>query len=537
MKKINKIKMFLEAALVIAVALALIMPSSAVFTDKEKDMNISYTLSEYKFQPVTRETNMGTLEGTDILAGGESGDDQMPAIVKDNEGNLWLFYILDDGMMSTFIMAKSTDDGQTWPESWFIAGTGIMSNPAATLDAHGMIWMAFIDEDLDTILFLQGQDPSVDPAAWEFWQFEPGDSIYHQQMGSIATYQNGGRTIAAWAYIMDVVYPPYSVDEAGVVEHNGAGADSWTYTWDSTWQGQPATHPTIGASEDLFFFAFEYTDDVTGNEIINARWGDAVAQPDMEEWKNEWGMFETDDSYNCSNPSYAGSGSNAVLIYQSSEAGNEDLICSYSDDDGETWTHDTVVADDAADEENPRVTMVGIEAYCLYTKDDNLFIISSTDGGATWGDPTQINDEDGSVENEWRNAEIFYPYVVWTDHRGDDLDIYFDLGGAAPEVPHLVVGEITGGLGVSAAVTNDGDAAATDVDVTITVTGGLLGMIDKEVSQTIASLAVDEEVLVSTGIIFGLGAIAISVTASAPGANTAEGDAEGTQFIIFSMVS
>ena len=540
MKKISRKKLILEAVVVIAVTLALVMPSSAVITESKISSTQQRALLKSDYRFVKADSGMGsTSVGTDILAAGDVEDEHTPSIVKDNDGNLWLFYVYDEGVDSDIYMRKSIDDGQTWPSEyvWYLPSDGLQLYPAASIDSFGMLWVAFVDVEQDTIVFLEGQDPNVDPTGWAWMQFDPTDSNTHDQLASLVTYESGGRTIAAWGYKLNVVYPPYSVDEAAVVEHNGQGVDQWTYTWDSTWAGKPANYPSLGASNDMFFFAFQYTDDVSGNEIINVRWGDAVVQSDMEAWPTDFGSFETSSSDNCYKPSIAGSGSNVILVYEKDVGGQKDLMCSYSSNDGDSWTHDVIVADDVADEENPRVTVVGSEAYCLYISNDNLYVIKSEDGGATWGDAEQVNDEAGSAEVMWRTADISFPYVAFTDNRGDSLDIYFDLAGEPPQIPQLEIGDITGGIGVSAIVKNTGDAAATDVEWTITVTGGILGFINKEITGTISSLAVDSEETISTGLIFGLGAIDISVEAKASGSNTATGEATGTQIIIFSMVS
>ena len=515
MKTTQKSKTVLKATLVIAVALAFLLPSATAFTTKPTSTQAKLITqkADVKFQKITSDTAAAMGRGTDVIAAGEVGEEYTPAIVRDGTGNLWIFYVFDYGSGPDIYMRQSTDNGQTWSTAWYLPVDGIQNTPVATVDATGMLWVAFIDEGQDTQYLLAAQDPSAAPTDWNWTYFTPSTtSVYNHNMGSIATYQTD-RTIAAFTYIADIVYPPYSVASAAVVTHNG-DPTQYTYSWDSTWNGRPATYSALGATNSLFFFGFQYTNSTVGKEIINVRWGDPVTQSDMEQWKTQWGSFETSYSQNSVKPTIGASGTNAVVIYQSDAAGNQDLMCSYTTDNGGTWTHNVVVANSAVDEVNPHVSMSGANAYCLYMKDGNLFLTTSTDAGATWGAPTQINDQDGTVVNNWHMASIYYPFIAWTDSRGSDQDIYFDLGGAPQLLPHLTISGITGGVGVSATITNDGDANATNIACTLSVTGGILGKINVEKTISSSTLAVGAVETIKSGLFLGLGTISITISAT-----------------------
>ncbi len=504
----------LKAVVVLAIALAFLLPSATAFTVKTTPTaaNINAQIANVKFQKATSASPLG--RGTDVLAAGDAGNEMTPSIVKDGSGNLWIFYVLDDGIDPNVLMKESTDNGATWSAAWYLPVDGVQTTPVATVDSTGLLWVAFIDQGTDTQYFLSGQDPSIDPTAWTWQYFTPSaQQVYNHDCGGIATYVTD-RTIAAFTYIADIVYPPYSVPSAAVVTHNGAAADTWTFTWDSTWNGRPATYSSIASTSTLFFFAFQYTNTTVSKQIINVRWGDAVAQNDMEQWKTQWGMWETPYTANCVKPAVGASGTNAIVVYQSDAAGNQDLMCSYTADNGVTWTHNVVVANTASDEVNPRVFMSGSSAYCLFMKDGNLFLTTSTDGGATWGAPLQINDQDGTVVNAWHMADVYYPFIVWTDSRGSDNDIYFDTGGSPHLMPHLTVSLVSGGIGVTAKATNDGEANATNLVCNIAITGGILHKVNVSKTATQAALLVGGDFSFKSGFFLGLGAISITVSAT-----------------------
>ena len=101
--------------------------------------------------------------------------------------------------------------------------------------------------------------------------------------------------------------------------------------------------------------------------------------------------------------------------------------------------------------------------------------------------------------------------------------------------PEIAIGDVTGGFGVSAVIKNIGDADATDVEWTITVTGGLLGLINKEASGT-GTIPVGDEIFAEIGIIFGLGTIKITITVECAEGSFAEATADGTQIFIFTII-
>jgi hypothetical protein len=101
----------------------------------------------------------------------------------------------------------------------------------------------------------------------------------------------------------------------------------------------------------------------------------------------------------------------------------------------------------------------------------------------------------------------------------------------------LEIGTFKSGLGVTTTVQNIGIAPATNVSWTITVTGGLLGLINKTAGDTITSLAAGEvSNPLKTGLFFGFGPITITATVTCDQGVSVEKTASGTQLIIFTLV-
>ncbi|MCJ2534022.1 MAG: C25 family cysteine peptidase, partial [Candidatus Thermoplasmatota archaeon] len=116
---------------------------------------------------------------------------------------------------------------------------------------------------------------------------------------------------------------------------------------------------------------------------------------------------------------------------------------------------------------------------------------------------------------------------------GDPSLAFFKDSHAHPDIE---IGDVAGGFGVEAMIKNTGDADATGVEWTITVTGGIFDLINKTFSGTIQELAVDEEATVNSNIFLALGPIKIAITAECNEGSFTDKTAEGTQLLFFTKI-
>jgi len=194
-------------------------------------------------------------------------------------------------------------------------------------------------------------------------------------------------------------------------------------------------------------------------------------------------------------------------------AADGSVECVYSSDDGDTWSTSTV----ASSGSYPDIYADDTTLLCAYIDAGNLYLVNSTDGGATWSEPVQINDEDGTVAMEENSVDIHRAGIVWVDNRNTDKDIYFEPFAQAPSA-HIEIGDITGGLFfVKAEIKNTGNAEATDVEVSIVLDGGFI-LFGKETHDTISAIPAGGSVDIRSSLILGLG-LKTTVTVSANGAD------------------
>ena len=217
-------------------------------------------------------------------------------------------------------------------------------------------------------------------------------------------------------------------------------------------------------------------------------------------------------------PDVSAENDNVIITVEAS--GN--VLCYYSTNGFSSFDVSTIETGAAA----PRIVHIDDnEAICTYSKGGSLYSSLTTDGGATWSAGEVISDSE--VLSGWHEYDVSPAGAIY---GGTDDIVYFepDIGGSAK--PLITIDSISGGIGVSAVIKNLGDADATDVPYTMTATGGLLGMINKEVEGTIDVAAGGEETI-STGIILGIGAVSITVQA-----DLASETVEGTQILFFTMI-
>ena len=145
------------------------------------------------------------------------------------------------------------------------------------------------------------------------------------------------------------------------------------------------------------------------------------------------------------------------------------------------------------------------------------------------------------ISMEWDQTEIaFIPYAdegpavdgkgdwvclgsSWSElqtHGDPPLDYNFGMGGIVEGAgkAELAIQNVKGPIGVKAEVKNIGDVAASNLEYTMTVTGGILGLINKASDGTKTELAPGTTEPISSGLILGFGKIVIEITANADNA-------------------
>jgi len=563
-------KNFFKAAIALAVALVLIVPSTAMFAnDEETEIEnqlvvgipitrtcvASVEATKEKILPTQFTTTSEQTLGVDFLLFSTENDCQNPGIVTDGLGNVLV--LTEEDVFTTNIWGRwSTDSGENWIDEGSIVGWQFPDNVEKPKIDHkeGMTSWGTVTPGSDLnaaafyIDFPDITDPSVSsptsPGGWTAWSADwagKGFSWFDSADVACYTYTPGKSPSANFFGCVAITgdRPPgdNAEDDTFMFSFMKAGGMVTVVSFYNMDEDVEKISCDIDQSLAQYYWVCEYvsetdpTDD--GSYFVKA----PVFDGTDDWWKGASGFpgFLFADVYNPNMIAADGS------VYIVGETAENDIVCMYSSNAGASFASSDVTDTDG-NESYPTVAIVEDNVTCSYIRDGDLYVSVSTDGGQTWTETVDpVNDESGTVVNQYCSVGMDGPYIAWTDERNDPTEIYFDTTTIPPPPPPLPILEITkvkGGLGVSTTVKNTGNATATNVLWIITVTGGLLGRIDKKANDTIASLAVDAESdPLKTRIFFGLGKIEVDVTAVCDEGSSDEETATGIQIIIFTRIS
>jgi hypothetical protein len=187
---------------------------------------------------------------------------------------------------------------------------------------------------------------------------------------------------------------------------------------------------------------------------------------------------------------------------------------------------------------NPRVVHTEEDtAMCTFIKGAQVYVTETEDGGSSWTTPEPIDEvENINVAEERGAADICDVGASWWTTGLED-SIYFALAGTPP--PVLDITEIKGGIGIKATIRNTavpGSADATNVTAKMTVTGGILGLINKNKEKTEDVLASEQEFKISSGLILGAGVIEVEVEVTCDEESSDSETAKGRQLLFLSLL-
>jgi len=418
----------------------------------------------------------------------------------------------------------SLDNGVTWEEAGYFAeslgaeypdadsnSVGFYATFSAPPASPGETWVV----DASDLNAITGY--TVDWSSYNLYDFVyPGISCYDFEG---EPWNEGGSAKTGY-----MGYNSADIDGCPYVNYAMPG-DSVAIGWLNNAENYLHADFAIDEITDMSYAVYDNT--VEANLLVRK---DNFAVRDADGFHAYVGAYDVGDGVNqVQNPSIEANDNNILIVAEV----DGDVVCYYSSN-GMTSVMQSTVEEDAAFPEimlNPEGSFV-----CSYIKGGVIYSEKSDDG-ATWAEPevvadNQVNDRFGAHD---LGKSVDGVHAVWEDTRNTDLDVYFATVAIA-EVPILEITSVVGGLGVTATIKNTGTDAATNVVSEVTVTGGILGLIDKNASATEASLGVDGETTVGTGILFGLGAITIAVTTMCDEGSSDSATVDETQIIIFSSV-
>jgi len=151
-----------------------------------------------------------------------------------------------------------------------------------------------------------------------------------------------------------------------------------------------------------------------------------------------------------SHPKVAANNGRVYMAAETTEFESKDIILGTSTDplDIDSWMgygHNSP----NSDEFNPEVIVhSNDDATVIYTQNNNLYLKTFYLSEETWSDIERVNDNIGSVVEQYGCADITDNSVVWTDNRNGNNGIYLDtINFEAPRKPSQPLGPKSGKIG------------------------------------------------------------------------------------------
>ncbi len=480
--------------------------------------------------------------GTDVLVWQNAENDcQNPAIVTDGGfQNILVFTEIIRNSDQTALWGRwSTDGGVTWSD-----------------DTAGWDEVSPIQGDYDDV-----SQPRLDyygEESWAYGTWIPGSAyqatIYYLELPSIVdpSYDPNGY---GWVYYFvdwseydyynfdsaDVGCFPYDPDISpnahfwGIIAGTGdrpPGENEEDNTmWLSFFTSEGVTiisFPNLNTDVEKmtcdldmslgrFYMAMEYEDegDPTNNGTRFTKAPDL--QPGDDWWQGSFPSFLFADVYN---PDIAATDGSVYIVGETEVDGHMDIVCLYSSDAGVSFQTSTVTTTND-DEVYPSITVLDDYISCTYIRDGNLHVSISQNGGVEWQEAEyRLNDEVGSVNEQYGSHSTDGPYVAWTGKDG----IYFDrLYNQHPAYLDITI--VPGfHIGVLVDIVNYGCGPGQDIGWKIDIDRGII-FHGRCSSGIIDLIPIEGDANVKSKGVFGFGNVKITATAEP---SYGEGDQKNT---------
>ena len=177
--------------------------------------------------------------------------------------------------------------------------------------------------------------------------------------------------------------------------------------------------------------------DLFDTEETAPYYGLFIRQDYYDDWDKDGVGYVYTTEGNLKYPAVSSYNGDIVIVSESDESGNKDIVCFYGDDLETLQT--SYVVETSDDEMYPDIRhMDGTNFLCTYIKNGNLYGKMTENSGETWSEEWQINDNDGEVEEEYKASDLGEgaTQVMW-EELDLDLDIWYGcaLDNDAPDNP------------------------------------------------------------------------------------------------------
>jgi hypothetical protein len=359
------------------------------------------------------------------------GNQKHPAVEQTDKGILITGYYDED--QDDLFWTYSDDYGQTFATP--VPGNVSGDYPSIKLWAGESIFGTWVTDPLDYnggLLYLAYSTDPTNTSSYLAYYWDFASLGWYGMIDADIACDNSGQDFE-WgvsSYVMSTTYEdsPYINGPTCLIPHYSI--PWYTYIcWQEGFEGCMHSDVDIDPSTKMVYLVYDYYNETAG------KWNLLVWTYPYEKRLNlaSWEIFEIDGVGNLQNPSVAANNDKVIILAETDENTNQDIICFYTSTGIENITS-SFVADTIDDETCPDTRNVQEDSFIgTFIMNGNIFCMQTDDGGENWNALMQINDNDGTVVSEYKTSDICNDGIncMWEENN-EDTDIW--IGGIRQQI-------------------------------------------------------------------------------------------------------
>ena len=364
---------------------------------------------------------------TTVLNGGSvvtsPGNQLHPAFGRNEAGSLMAAYYDED--MNTIIWMGSNNDGSTFSEGryWNVEG----DYPSVKLWEGSRFFGTFVvdpDSSYDGYMLLFECTNPMDNTTYSVFGWDWSSAgLYDMIDADIACDDSNN----SWewgfsSYVMSSTADRGFTNGPVILYADPEDGDYAYMSWYEDYDGCAHTDIDIDPVTHLMYAVYDWYN------TSSQKWELLVWVKDfLDSVSGYEEVITISGNGNLQYPTVAAYDDNLVILTETDENGDKDVICYYSDD-GINGLSTGIVINTVNDERYPDVRHdSGDDFICTFVNGVNLYGSQTDNGGQTWNYKTKINDNSDAVVEEYKTSDICEnaKKVMWEELH-DDVDIYIN---------------------------------------------------------------------------------------------------------------